>query len=287
VPGAWAAQRTGRAPLGGRLAPLARALLASGLLPRFPPRPTRYRLGLLRRPVRPSLSLPSRVEQGWTGLRRLASSLVAALGLAALAVILGLSRVRRARHAVRRGNLRRFSLGRAALIGAAALAALALGAAAVLLLPPPARDPIDPSQTAAMDRPGRYRVAWPLTIVDGLTFGPDGAPKTRLAGLEGPGRDAICNDRNGQPWACGLRARAALSELAPRQGLLCEPLGPPAAGVIPARCRGAIDLARELVRAGFARPTSPDPTLDAAAEEARQSERGLWNGGWTIRTAVR
>jgi endonuclease YncB( thermonuclease family) len=262
-------------------------LLASGLFPLFPPKPTRYRLGGLPRPSRPAVSLRSRVVQGRTGLRRLASSLAAALGLPALAIILGLSRARRARRAFRGGRIRRLRLPRIALIGAAALAALALGAAAVLLPPLLAGGPTAPPRTARSGEPRPYRVPWPLTIADGLTFGPDGAPKTRLAGLEGPARDAVCNDRNGQPWACGLRARAALSELAPQQGLVCEPLGPPAEGVIPARCGGEIDLARELVRAGFARPTSPHPILDAAAEEARRNERGLWNGGWTIRTAVR
>ncbi len=132
-----------------------------------------------------------------------------------------------------------------------------------------------------------YRIAWPYDIADGLTFGPEGALKTRLAGLEGPARDAVCNDRNGQPWACGLQARAALNNVTRRQNLLCDPVAPPAGGAVPARCRGDLDLARELVLAGFARPSSRDPTLEAAAEEARRAERGLWNGGWTIRTSVR
>jgi endonuclease YncB( thermonuclease family) len=143
------------------------------------------------------------------------------------------------------------------------------------------------SPPGAASRLEPYRIAWPYDIADGLTFGPEGALKTRLAGLEGPGRDAVCNDRHGQPWACGLQARAALHNATRRQSLLCDPVAAPIGGTVPARCRGELDLARELVLAGFARPTSPDPALDAAAEEARRAERGLWNGGWTIRMSVR
>ncbi len=146
-------------------------------------------------------------------------------------------------------------------------------------------EPVSPAGGASRLEP--YRIAWPYDIADGLTFGPEGALKTRLAGLEGPGRDAVCNDRNGQPWACGLQARAALHNATRRQNLLCDPVAPPVGGTVPARCRGELDLARELVLAGFARPTSRDPALDAAADEARRAERGLWNGGWTIRMSVR
>jgi endonuclease YncB( thermonuclease family) len=132
-----------------------------------------------------------------------------------------------------------------------------------------------------------YRIAWPYDITDGLTFGPEGALKTRLGGLEGPARDAVCNDRNGQPWACGLQARAALNNVTRRQNLLCDPIAEPTGSTVPARCRGDLDLARELVLAGFARPTGRDPELEAAAQEAQAAERGLWNGGWTIRVTVR
>lgn len=132
-----------------------------------------------------------------------------------------------------------------------------------------------------------YRIAWPFDIADGLTFGPEGATKTRLAGLEGPPRDAVCNDRNGQPWACGLQARAALNNATRRQTLACEPVTAPVGGILTARCGGDIDLARELVLAGFARPAGPDSALDVALDDARRNERGLWNGGWTIRTSVR
>ena len=153
---------------------------------------------------------------------------------------------------------------------------------------PPAKlrdEPVSPPQASQQLEP--YRIAWPFEITDGLTFGPEGALKTRLVGLEGPSRDAVCNDRNGQPWACGLQARAALNNATRRQNLTCQPIAPPAAGAVPARCTGEIDVARELVLAGFARPTGGDPALDAAAEDARRNERGLWNGSWTIRQAIR
>lgn len=133
-----------------------------------------------------------------------------------------------------------------------------------------------------------YQLAWPYDIADGLTFGPEGSVKTRLAGLEGPSRDAVCNDRYGQPWACGLQARAALNNITRRQSLSCQPVGAQDPDrPISARCSGAIDVARELVLAGFARPVGRDPELDGAEDEARLNGRGLWNGGWTVRMAGR
>lgn len=153
------------------------------------------------------------------------------------------------------------------------------GSSRIRALPGPGTD------TASQAEP--YRIAWPFDIADGITFGPEGATKTRLAGLEGPARDAVCNDREGRPWACGLQARAALNNITRQQKLVCDPAGAPSAAIVPARCRGEVDVARELVLAGFARPTGPEPALDTAVEEARGAERGLWNGGWTIRTAIR
>ncbi|MDB5511575.1 MAG: hypothetical protein JWR08_1058 [Enterovirga sp.] len=166
-----------------------------------------------------------------------------------------------------------------------------LPASAALPEPPSSRLPkvaLDPIATGRTEGPGEpYRIAWPYDITDGLTFGPEGAVKTRLAGLEGPPRDAVCNDRDQRPWACGLQARAALNNITRRQALLCQPAGAPQGGVIPARCSGEIDVARELVLAGFARTSAPDPRLEQAEDEARQAGRGMWNGAWTVRIAGR
>ncbi len=139
----------------------------------------------------------------------------------------------------------------------------------------------------ALPRTEPYRIVWPFEITDGLTFGPEGAIRTRLAGLEGPPRDAVCSDRDGRPWACGLQARAALNNITRRQDLDCEPVGPSDGEVVVARCRGEVDVARELVLAGFARSADRDPALEAAEDEARREGRGLWNGGWTVRIAAR
>lgn len=161
--------------------------------------------------------------------------------------------------------------------------------AAVAATPPTAsKAALEPVTPRRSDGPGEpYEISWPYDIADGLTFGPEGAVKTRLAGLEGPPRDAVCNDRDQRPWACGLQARAALNNITRRQALLCNPLGAPQGGLIPARCAGEIDVARELVLAGFARASVPDPRLEQAEDEARQAQRGLWNGGWTVRIAAR
>lgn len=157
------------------------------------------------------------------------------------------------------------------------------------VVPEPQLATRDETSLRAVDpKPDTYTVNWPYDILDGLTFGPEGAAKTHLSGLEGPARDAVCNDKFNQPWACGLQARAALNNVTRRQTLTCTPLAPFQPGsAIPARCTGEIDVARELVTAGFARPTSRNPDLEQAEDDARRNERGLWNGGWTVRISAR
>ncbi len=123
-----------------------------------------------------------------------------------------------------------------------------------------------------------------VLLQDGLTFGPDGAVPTRLAGLVGPSREAVCQDEERHLWACGLQARAALNNLIRRSEVRCVPLSAATEGVLEARCSvDGQDLGTELVKAGFARGKSRGLEFTAAEANAERNKLGLWNGGWAIR----
>ncbi len=125
-----------------------------------------------------------------------------------------------------------------------------------------------------------YTIAAPFQIDDGLTFGPEKAVRTRLSGLTGPGRDAVCRDGDDRLWACGLQARAALNNLISKRQVRCTPTGP-SDSVVPARCDAdGVDLGRRLVELGYARS---EVDHRAEMDRARTSNAGMWNGGWRLR----
>lgn len=112
----------------------------------------------------------------------------------------------------------------------------------------------------------------------------------RLGGIDGPAAEAVCEDDSKALWACGLQARAALNNLIRLDNVQCEPFvfegsdEAAAAGPAASKCfsRG-LNVAVELVRAGFARPAGlPDRAMAAAEGEARAAGRGLWRGGWRV-----
>jgi endonuclease YncB( thermonuclease family) len=141
---------------------------------------------------------------------------------------------------------------------------------------PPRTEPASPPSILVTLEP-------PYVIVDGLTV------KTmdrvvRLAGLEGPPREAICFDEKGYLWACGLQARAALNNLITDRPVPCKVIGRDN-DVDIGHCQvDRADLGRKLVAAGWARPT-PDRQADHSAElkAASEASMGMWNGGWKIR----
>ena len=121
-------------------------------------------------------------------------------------------------------------------------------------------------------------------IYDGLTFGPEGAARTRLAGLVGPRRDSVCQDGEKRLWACGLQARAALNNLIRRSRIACTPVQPVLNNILEANCSvDGRDLGLDLVSAGFARSATPSQNTASLETDAASQQRGLWNGGWTIR----
>lgn len=141
-------------------------------------------------------------------------------------------------------------------------------------LSPKASDLLEPYIVTGID----------AVLYDGLTFGPEGAARTRITGLVGPTRDGVCEDDDKRLWACGLQARAALNNLIRRERVLCTPVRPIVDQVLEARCSvDGRDLGLELAKAGFARSVAPSLKTASAEANAAEERRGLWNGGWTIR----
>lgn len=175
------------------------------------------------------------------------------------------------------------------LAAAAAAPALLLGepeaarpdAARVPAAPPPAAVAKEIARVAAAPAAAPYVLQPPYEIDDAVTFGPENAARTRLAGLHGPDREAVCLDKGGLPWACGLAARAALNNAIRVGPLACEPVAP-SAGVQVARCaNGRGDLGRQLTALGFVRPS--DGSEPPEMRTAREGGVGMWNGGWRLR----
>ena len=164
----------------------------------------------------------------------------------------------------------------------------------VAALPIPSSAPIPPSQPPPSLKSAEradltpdprtslepYAFGAPVQIDDGLTFGPEKAVRTRLSGLTGPGRDAVCRDKDDRLWACGLQARAALNNLIAKRQVRCTPTAP-SDTVVPARCTADdVELGRRLVELGYARS---DVDYQAEMDRARAANAGMWNGGWRLR----
>lgn len=128
----------------------------------------------------------------------------------------------------------------------------------------------------------------PYLIVDGHSF-TAGKWAVTLKDIAAPQRDAICVDRDGLLFACGLQARAALNNLLRKGKVACHVRLPPIYGRFESSCQVADgDLAEALVTQGWARPAAEDDErLAAAMAKARKAQSGLWNGGWRLRTSER
>jgi endonuclease YncB( thermonuclease family) len=121
-------------------------------------------------------------------------------------------------------------------------------------------------------------------VRDALTFEADDRT-IRIANLEGPERHAVCLDANDLPWACGLRARAALNNMISGRRLNCDSDGTNPAGELLATCSAdGWDVQRAMVASGWARPLPARTTEYAADVATAQAGRlGLWNGNWRLR----
>jgi endonuclease YncB( thermonuclease family) len=121
-------------------------------------------------------------------------------------------------------------------------------------------------------------ITGPATVIDGDTLDMTGT-RIRLLGIDAPESAQSCT-REGQPWACGEEATAALRDIIATGSLTCTALGTDVYGRTVATCENAVfDVGREMVRRGMA-VTSRDAPADyeAATDIARQMKFGLWLG---------
>jgi endonuclease YncB( thermonuclease family) len=140
-----------------------------------------------------------------------------------------------------------------------------------------------PSKSAAREA-RRLDLSPPYDVRDAVTF-QAGDQTIRVASLAGPERHAVCLDAKEVPWACGLRARAALNNLISGRPLTCASRETNAAGEVLASCSAdGLDVQRAMIASGWARPlpgSVADYQADVAAAQA--ARLGLWNGNWRLR----
>ena len=112
-----------------------------------------------------------------------------------------------------------------------------------------------------------------VQVIDGQTLRL-GTTLVRLADVVAPARGDQCGRRND----CGVAAVEALAEVVRGHALRCTLAGRDSQGFAQAACNAAgADVATALVTAGWARPSSADAGLQAAAEAARAARRGVWD----------
>lgn len=123
-------------------------------------------------------------------------------------------------------------------------------------------------------------VAGPARVIDGDTFSV-GIERVRLWGVDAPEGRQVCQNAQGQGYACGDAARDQLVGLIGGRAVRCEVRDRDPYGRAVARClAGSTDLGEAMVRAGWAVDyVQFSRGAYASAEvEARRSRRGLWAG---------
>jgi endonuclease YncB( thermonuclease family) len=118
-------------------------------------------------------------------------------------------------------------------------------------------------------------------IVDGDTLA-IGATKVRLEGIDAPETDQVCLNANGSHWACGIDARDRLVAHIAGRDIECLSHGIDAYRRMLAICYLAgEDLNRWLVQQGWALAYAKySSAYRQVEEEARKSQRGLWQGAF-------
>lgn len=130
----------------------------------------------------------------------------------------------------------------------------------------------------------------PFGAFDSRTFGA-GQWTIALVGVEGPGRDAVCFSSDGAPFACGLHARAALTNVLAQTSLDCQLASAPKGDLVEGQCLSARgDVATLMASLGWVRPVGgveDDSPVSVAARAARAARVGMWGGEWRYRPAGR
>ena len=124
------------------------------------------------------------------------------------------------------------------------------------------------------------QVTGPARVVDGDTFSV-GAERVRLWGVDAPEGRQVCQNDQGQSYACGDVARDQLVGLIGGRAVRCEVRDRDPYGRAVARClAGSTDLGEAMVRAGWAVDYVQFSRggYASAEAEARRGRRGLWAG---------
>lgn len=119
-----------------------------------------------------------------------------------------------------------------------------------------------------VERTGRAKApAGDILVIEGRAF--------KLASANAPSMDSVCLDMAGQSYRCGQQAATRLEKLIDGHKVSCEGVGNPE-GIIEAACRiGREDIARIMVRDGWAQSTGG---YQQEETEARFNRRGMWSG---------
>ncbi|MDQ6432479.1 thermonuclease family protein [Mesorhizobium sp. LHD-90] len=131
------------------------------------------------------------------------------------------------------------------------------------------------AEAKAARYPLRLKRTLPYIVVDSVSFVQEGK-KYRLAELEPVPAAKTCKNPDGQRWACGLKARVALSRLLRAKPIRCAPLGEKDGFMLVECVRNEKDLGGTLAAAGYALTPAGKDRYRAEEEEARKGRKGVW-----------
>ncbi len=157
-------------------------------------------------------------------------------------------------------------------LGAIAIAVVIL--AAIYMLPAGQPEPAPDTQPEAVPEAVPETLIGAAYVVDGDSLRITGS-RVRLYGLDAPEAQQDCQ-RDGQSWACGREAGAALRRKINGRTVDCDPIGLDRYNRILARCRvGGEELNAWLVREGWAVSYG---AYRSDERYARENRRGVWAG---------
>jgi len=123
--------------------------------------------------------------------------------------------------------------------------------------------------------------------IDGDTLDMTGT-RIRLVHIDAPETRQGC-ERDGELWACGTAASAALAEMIEAQPIACRAIERDVYGRQVALCRTKLfDLGEEMIRRGMAiaAPGAPED-YRAAQALAKRRKAGIWTSDFTLPSAWR
>jgi endonuclease YncB( thermonuclease family) len=106
----------------------------------------------------------------------------------------------------------------------------------------------------------------------------------RLHGIDAFAPEQTCLTQSGEPWRCGLAAKATLATLIQGEPVSCTVLAQDADGHYLARCttQSGTDLGGFLVSSGLAFAHGPyGSEYEDEETAARQRRNGAWSGTFT------